>query len=514
MTTTVMCIMDGLGLNPSRMGNAVELANTPNLDRLFSTAPHTTLCTHGERVGLPAGQMGNSEVGHLNIGAGRVVEQSLLRIARSFQEDRLSSSVEWLNFIEAAKTAPTLHVAGLYSDGGVHSHSEHLHLLLPRLRRDYQGQIALHLFTDGRDTAEKAFGQQLPTLLELIKDIPNCDIATITGRFFAMDRDTRWDRISQAYEAMVGGIGTYTNNSISAIAAAYSQNLTDEFITPIVVNPISIEASDAVLWFNFRADRMREIVGAVCTQSIDIPIIRIKPRPSPERTLCFTNYDSRLELPVLFHDLKIINYLGEVISRQDIGQLRVAETEKYPHVTYFFNGREEIPSVGEERVLIPSVRDVETYDLKPEMSAAEITEAVISGIESDKFGLIVVNFANCDMVGHSGKLEPTVKAVECVDSCVGKIVQSLEAHAGQGLFFADHGNAEQMIQEDGSPQTAHTTFPVPCILTGAGPGLSLRAGGSLCDLAPTILDLMDIPKPSEMTGESLLVRQNSSNEPT
>lgn len=505
MTTTLVCVLDGCGLNPNEQANAVALANTPNLDSLLKSSPHTTLITHGERVGLPAGQMGNSEVGHLNIGAGRVVEQSLLKIARAFKQDRLSSSSPWINFIAASQSSPTLHVAGLYSDGGVHSHSEHLHLLLPRLRKEYKGQIALHLFTDGRDTSETAFGSQLPELLKLIEEIPNCLIATISGRYFAMDRDNRWDRVSRAYDAMVLSKGSKVSDPISAIQASYEQGIKDEFVEPMIVNPIAIEPQDSVLCFNFRTDRMREIVSLICTETPINGVVRHKKIPAKEKVLCFTCYDAALALPVLFESDKIKNHLGEVVSNHGFTQLRVAETEKYPHVTYFLNGMEEAAFKGEERVLIPSPRDVKTYDLKPEMSANQITDEVLKAIESDKFRLIVVNFANCDMVGHSGNLSAAIKAVECVDFCVGRILESLKAHQGNAMFFADHGNAEQMINyEDGSPHTAHTTFPVPAILFGLPESYSLKDGGSLCDLAPTVLEIMGIEKPSEMTGTSLL----------
>jgi 2,3-bisphosphoglycerate-independent phosphoglycerate mutase len=504
--TTLLCILDGFGLNPNSQGNAVALAKKPVFDSLVARYPHATLVTYGEAVGLPAGQMGNSEVGHLNIGAGRVVEQWLLRISRALAGTYLSDSAAYQSFIKATHDAQTVNVVGLYSSGGVHSHAEHLRLLLTRLTRDLPSHdIALHLISDGRDVSPTAFSEDLKSLQNFLTDFPRCSIRSISGRFFAMDRDKRWERVQVAYDAMVLGRGEPIGEPTQYISASYNKGTTDEFIQPGVVSAVAADPKDAWVFFNFREDRMREIVSAVCSKEFD-GFARTGPIPEPARVLCFTEYDHSMHLPFLFEQLDISKHLGEVVAEAGIAQLRVAETEKYPHVTYFLNGGIEKPYAGEERKLVPSPRDVKTYDLKPEMSALGVSELVIEGLRSGRYGLIVVNFANCDMVGHTGVVEAGIKAVETVDACLGDILAELRNVGGQALIIADHGNAEQMINyQDATPHTAHTTYPVPVVAVDV-PGVSaLRDGGALCDVAPTVLKLMGLSQPPEMTGRSLLV---------
>jgi 2,3-bisphosphoglycerate-independent phosphoglycerate mutase len=505
MKPTLLCILDGFGLNPNSDGNAVALARKPVFDALWSQSAHTTLVTFGEAVGLPAGQMGNSEVGHLNIGAGRVVEQWLLRISRALAGDFLDHSKEYQAFLSTVRDAPTIHVVGLCSTGGVHSHADHLKLLLKRLSRDLPTQpVALHLVSDGRDVSPTAFEKDLEDLLSFLKDYPKVSIRSICGRFFAMDRDKRWERVQTAYNAIALGEGVSASDPREFIKASYAHGTTDEFIEPGVVETTTAGARDAWIFFNFREDRMRELVAALCAENFT-GFERRGVIPPRERVLCFTEYDHSFHLPFLFPQLDIRNHLGEVIAGAGIPQLRVAETEKYPHVTYFLNGGIEKEYAGEERKLVPSPRDVKTYDLKPEMSACGVAELVKEGLAAGKYGLVVVNFANCDMVGHTGVVEAGVRAVETVDTCLGEILEVLKSVGGQALIIADHGNAEQMMNYvDRTPHTAHTTYPVPAIVVGVEGCAGLRDGGALCDVAPTVLEMMGLPRPAEMTGRSLL----------
>lgn len=506
-TPHLLCILDGFGLNPRREGNAIAMAQKPNFDRLWEHDPHTTLTTFGEAVGLTEGQMGNSEVGHLNIGAGRVVEQWLLRIGRALKGGGLASSPVYRKFLAAARTAPVVHLIGLFSDGGVHSHSDHAVQLARNLEVDLPGKIKLHIITDGRDTSPNRALDQISALERELQGSPRTSIATICGRFYAMDRDKRWERVEQAYRSIAEGIGNPAQSAAAWIARSYEQSVTDEFIEPAVIDRSPIGKDDAVVFWNFRADRMREIVRAVCLGSFS-EFERRAALPDPDKVLCFTDYDSTYHLPYLFEQLEIANHLGEVVSKLGIKQLRTAETEKYPHVTYFLNGGIEAEYPGETRVLVPSPRDVKTYDLKPEMSAVGVTDAVVSAIESGQYGLIVVNLANCDMVGHTGVIPAAIKAAETVDACLGRMLAALDERKGVAVILADHGNADQMIDYDtGAPHTAHTLHPVPFIVHGAQASFTLRQSGALCDVAPTVLELMGISQPSEMTGRSLIQRQ-------
>jgi len=500
---TLLVVLDGVGLNPRPDANAVAMARKPTFDALWRDSAHTTLTTFGERVGLPAGQMGNSEVGHLNIGAGRVVEQWLLRISRALQGNFLEASAAYQAFLKNVHAAPTIHLIGLLSDGGVHSHEEHLRLLIRRLLQDTRATLAVHIITDGRDTAPRIAEEQISAFERFIAPLPRVRIASIIGRFFAMDRDKRWERTEQAYRAIVLGEGTRTERASTWAAQLYSREITDEFIEPAVLPGHRFTPDDAAIFWNFRADRMRQIVPAIALPSFQ-GFSRTSAPLATSRVLCFTEYDATFNIPYLFDQLSIHNHLGAVIAARGEPQLRVAETEKYPHVTYFFNGGIEEPLPGEKRVLIPSPRDVKTYDLKPEMSAAAVCDAVLAGIDENRFSLIVVNFANGDMVGHTGVLPAAIRAVETVDQCLTRIVEQLAKCQGQALVIADHGNCEQMVNyETGEPHTSHTTYPVPAIIIGRSEIRSLRNGGALCDVAPTVLKMMGIAQPAEMTGEPL-----------
>jgi 2,3-bisphosphoglycerate-independent phosphoglycerate mutase len=503
-TPTLLCILDGFGLNPNPVGNAVANAKKPTIDALMKNYPHATLTTFGEAVGLPEGQMGNSEVGHLNIGAGRVVEQWLLRISRAFKGSFLKDSKEYQGFSATTAKAKTIHVVGLHSTGGVHSHLGHMKLFIKRLAEDNTtSKVALHLISDGRDVSPTAFKTDLAELQSFLKDFPRVEIRSVCGRFFAMDRDKRWERVQKAYDAIALGKGTLTSDLLAYVNESYANGTTDEFLEPAVTSHAALEQGDGLVFFNFREDRMREIVGALCAKEFE-GFARTAPILPEKNVLCFTEYDHTLHLPFLFAQVDIKNHLGEVVATTGRTQLRVAETEKYPHVTYFLNGGIEKPYAGEERKLVASPRDVKTYDLKPEMSAPGVAELVIEGIRSSNYDLIVVNFANCDMVGHTGVVDAGVKAVETVDSCLGEVLKTLREAKGQALIIADHGNAEQMVNyEDGTPHTAHTLYPVPVILVDHTDKVTLRTDGALCDVAPTILKLMGLSQPKEMTGTPL-----------
>ena len=499
--TTLLCILDGFGINKEREHNAIALANTPNIDKLLSTYPNATLQASGLFVGLPDGQMGNSEVGHLNIGAGRVVEQWLVRISRELREGALTKFPSCSNFISNLKDDGKIHIFGLFSDGGIHSHIEHLKLLIENLTRDTNKTICIHLITDGRDTEPMDAKNQYEKFLEFLAPYKNVKVADITGRFYAMDRDKRWDRVKRAYDMYTKLDAPRISSIEEYLSKSYSENIGDEFIEPAILNECKVSENDSLIFFNFRADRMREIVRTFGIEDFDgfernIPVL------NKNQILCFTEYDETYNLPVLFEKIDIKNFLSEVVSKKGLKQFKTAETEKYAHVTFFLNGGIEAPVDGEDREVIPSPREVKTYDEKPEMSAYQVCDKVVEVINSKKYDLVVVNFANPDMVGHTGIESAAIKAIEAVDTCVGKVFDALLAQDGQGLIIADHGNAESMLNENGTPNTAHTTNLVPVILVGYKEKVTLK-DGALCDVAPTILKMMEIEKPSEMTGNAL-----------
>ena len=501
----MLMILDGFGLNENEKGNAIKLANTPNIDKLMKTWPTTQIHTSGLSVGLPEGQMGNSEVGHTNIGAGRIVYQDLTRITKSIEDGDFFSIKEFVQAIEnCQKYHSKLHIMGLLSDGGVHSHIRHLYALLELAkRRDFE-DVYVHCFLDGRDTPPASGEGYLLKLEEKMKEKGIGKIASISGRFYSMDRDKRWERVQKSYEALVYGKGEKATSAISAIESSYQKEVFDEFVEPTVIcnneEPIAtIENHDSVIFFNFRPDRAREITRSLVDPEFD----GFETKTLELDYVCFTQYDETIpNVEIAFKPESLQNTFGEYVSKQGLTQLRIAETEKYAHVTFFFNGGEEKQYKGEERILIPSPK-VQTYDLKPEMSAYEVTKKVVEAVQSDKYDTIILNYANPDMVGHTGNLEATIKAIQVIDECVQKVVDAVEEKNGMIIMTADHGNAEQMIDyKTGEPHTAHTTNPVPLILIGAE-GIKLKEG-KLADLAPTMLELMELPKPEEMTGESLI----------
>jgi 2,3-bisphosphoglycerate-independent phosphoglycerate mutase len=495
----MLVILDGFGWREERADNAVALANTPNFDRLWA-GPHAFLHTSGRDVGLPGGQMGNSEVGHLNIGAGRVVAQELVRIGDAIADRSIASAPALQSLIAAAKiTGGTCHLFGLVSDGGVHSHQDHA-LALARIVTEAGVPVAAHIFTDGRDTGPQTGAAFVADFIAGLP--PGAKAATLSGRYFAMDRDKRWDRVALAYNAIANAEGPRAETAASAIATGYAAGHTDEFIPPTVLNGYAgMKNGDVLLCFNFRADRVREIFAALLDPDFNgFP----RARKNFAAAVGMTQYSEALatSMGAIFAPVQLHNILGEVVANAGRTQLRMAETEKYPHVTYFLNGGEEKPYAGEERIMVPSPK-VATYDLQPEMSAEELTDHAVSAIDSGKFDLIVLNFANPDMVGHTGSLPAAIKAVETVDTGLGRIVDAIDRQGGVILATADHGNCELMRDPvTGGPHTAHTTNPVPIILHGK-PGTHLK-DGRLADLAPTLLTLMDLKIPPEMTGKSLL----------
>jgi len=505
---TMLMILDGFGDNSKTEGNAVKLANTPNIDKLMKKYPCTKIAASELSVGLPEGQMGNSEVGHTNIGAGRIVYQELTRITKSIEDGDFFSNEEFVNAIEnCKKNNSKLHILGLVSNGGVHSHNRHLYGLLEMAkRRDFE-DVYVHCFLDGRDTPPASAEGYIQELEEKMKEKGIGRIATISGRFYSMDRDKRWARIQKAYDAMVNGEGEKSTSAINAIESSYQKEVFDEFVEPTVITngdkPIAtIEDGDSVIFFNFRPDRAREITRAI----VDKDFNEFETKKMDLYFVCFTNYDETMpNVHIAFKKEPIINTLGEVVSKNGGKQLRIAETEKYAHVTFFFNGGEEKQYEGEDRILVPSPK-VETYDLKPEMSAYEVTEKVVDAINSKKYNCIILNYANPDMVGHTGSLSAAIKAVETIDECVGKVVDAILSQKANLIITADHGNAEQMIDyKTGEPHTAHTTNLVPLVLISEKENLKLKEG-KLADLAPTMLELMGIEKPEEMTGESIIVK--------
>ncbi len=507
----MLMILDGWGYREAKEGNAILAARTPNLDRLTEEYPWCLLEASGEAVGLPEGQMGNSEVGHLNIGAGRIVYQDLTRINLSIKKGDFFKNTAFLNAISNVKANySSLHLMGLVSYGGVHSYMTHLYSLIKLAQEKGIKNVYIHVFLDGRDVPPKAALKDVKELDAFCKESGSTKIATVSGRYYAMDRDKRWDRTKLAYDALTRGIAPYTAPDVeTAVSEAYERGETDEFVKPTVITDSKgkpeaiIRDSDSVIFFNFRPDRARQLTWAFVNKVFEGFTREKRPKV---HYVCMAQYDETLDLPIAFPPEELKNVLGEVLSEQGLIQLRIAETEKYAHVTFFLNGGQEKCYEGEDRCLIPSPK-IATYDLKPEMSAYEVTDEVIKRIRSGKYDVIFLNFANMDMVGHTGILEAAVKAVETVDSCVGRIITALKEAEGVALVTADHGNAEQMENPvTGEPYTAHTLNPVKCIYAGNNEVKALK-NGKLCDLAPTLLELLKLRKPEEMKGESLIVKK-------
>ena len=514
----VLTILDGWGIAEPSPTNAVSVAATPNMDRLSGAYPMTTLTAHNGLVGLPEGQMGNSEVGHLNIGAGRIVYQDFTRIDLAAERGEFAANPVLAGVMDAVSgTGGRLHLCGLLSDGGVHSHIRHLVALLEMAAvRGLGRQVSVHAFMDGRDTPPSSGISYMEELVRAMARTGCGRVATVSGRYWAMDRDKRWDRVEKAWAALVHGRGATASDPVALVRANYERGETDEFITPTVLvdaggAPLApIVDGDAVLFFNFRADRVRELCHAF--GDAEFTGFATGPRPHLAQLATMTEYEAEFTFPVAFPPVSLTRILGEEVSRHGKRQLRIAETEKYAHVTYFFNGGIEVPFAGEERILINSPRDVATYDQKPQMSAIEVTDTLLRTLTEQEaagrpFDLVVLNFANGDMVGHTGVLSAAITACETVDTCIGRIEAFVRERGGVMLITADHGNAEQMFDPTtNGPHTAHTLNPVPCILVSdAHKNARLRAGGALKDLAPTILTLMALPVPAEMEGESLIV---------
>ncbi len=501
---TMLMILDGFGVNDKEEGNAVKIANTPVIDKLMKQNPTTLIKTSGLDVGLPEGQMGNSEVGHTNIGAGRIVYQELTRITKSIEDGDFFSIPELVGAIDnCKKNNSKLHIMGLLSDGGVHSHIRHLYALLELAKRKDFEDVYVHCFLDGRDTPPASAENYITELEKKMEEKGVGKIASITGRFYSMDRDKRWERVQKAYDAIVNGEGEKETSATIAIEKSYQKEVFDEFVMPTLIcnngEPVArVSENDSVIFFNFRPDRAREITRAIVDKNFD----GFEREYFPVYYVCFTNYDETIEnVHIAFKKDEIKNTFGEILGKKGMTQLRIAETEKYAHVTFFFNGGEEKQYPGEDRILIPSPK-VETYDLKPEMSAYEVTDNVVEAINSKKYDSIILNYANPDMVGHTGNLDAAVKALEVIDECVGRVLEAVGNNDGVLLITADHGNSEQMIDySTGEPHTAHTTNVVPLVLVGKDAKLK---EGRLADLIPTMLDIMGIEKPEEMTGESLL----------
>jgi 2,3-bisphosphoglycerate-independent phosphoglycerate mutase len=531
----ILIILDGWGYRAETKANAIALARKPTYDRLLRDYPNTLIQTSGPYVGLPEGQMGNSEVGHLNIGAGRIVHMDSTRIELMIHSGEFFQHPVLLDALKNARTGQRqLHLFGLVSDGGVHSYQTHLHALLKMARENQVERVFVHAFMDGRDTLPTNGAGYLEQLEQAMRHYNTGKIATVSGRYYAMDRDRRWERIRKAYRAMVYGDaeGGYYGNAVEGVKESYNKGVTDEFIVPFVRTDskktgggasatTTIRDDDSCICFNFRADRVRQITRALCRNSglnhqegRDLPgaedLDKALPRDGVPKNLHYvsmTQYDKKFSLPVVIRPESLDNILANVMAQMNLRNLRVAETEKYAHVTYFFNGGVEQPFPGEDRLLVPSPK-VATYDLKPEMSAAGIADAVVKAVEDDTFDVMVVNFANADMVGHSGKLEPTIKAVETVDVCLGRIELAVRAKGGAMLITADHGNAEMMVDpETGGPHTYHTTNPVPFVVVAENANeFHLKSGGSLRDISPTILGMIGGPEPKEMTGSDLRVK--------
>ncbi len=498
-----LIILDGFGYNPSDYGNAIAAAKKPNIDHLFATCPHTLIGASGMDVGLPDGQMGNSEVGHTNIGAGRIVYQELTRITKSiadgdfFTNEALTAAVE-----NCKKNHSALHLMGLCSDGGVHSHNKHLYGLLQLAKQAGLSKVYVHCFMDGRDVPPTSGRDFIAELEAEMNKIGVGQIASVMGRYYAMDRDNRWERVVKAYDAIMNGEGNFNVSAVDAMEKSYGAEVTDEFVEPTVcIKGAGVQNGDSIIFFNFRPDRAREL-----TRTIVDPAFAGFERKGGKKDVffvCMTQYDAAMpDVHVAFKPQSLANTFGAYISDKGLTQLRIAETEKYAHVTFFFNGGVEVPYTGEDRALIPSPK-VATYDLQPEMSAYLVTDEVEKRILSGNYDVIILNYANCDMVGHTGVFDAARKAVEAVDTCIGRTVDAILKMGGTALITADHGNADQMYEADGSPFTAHTTNPVPFLVVGQG-DCKLRKGGRLADLAPTMLKILGLTQPAEMTGTSII----------
>ncbi|MBR1864965.1 MAG: 2,3-bisphosphoglycerate-independent phosphoglycerate mutase [Lachnospiraceae bacterium] len=507
----VLMVLDGYGLSDKTEGNAIALADTPVMDRLMKECPFVPGNASGLAVGLPDGQMGNSEVGHMNIGAGRIIYQDLTSITKAIEDGDFFRNEELLEAIHnCKKNGSDLHLWGLLSDGGVHSHNTHLYGILELCKREGLSNVYVHPFLDGRDTPPASGRDYVAELVDKMKEIGVGKVASLSGRYYAMDRDNRWDRVEKAYAALVYGEGETATDPVQAMEASYSKEVTDEFVLPTVIlehdKPVAtVKPNDSVIFFNFRPDRAREITRAFCDD--EFTGFERKNGRIPLTYVCFKDYDESIPNKlVAFKKQSIENTFGEYLAKMGKKQLRLAETEKYAHVTFFFNGGVEEPNKDEDRTLVKSPA-VATYDLQPEMSAPEVGEKLDAAITSGEYDVIIINFANPDMVGHTGVIPAAIKAVERIDACVGSAVEAVKKVDGVLFICADHGNAEKMIDyETGAPHTAHTTNPVPFILVNYGQDVKLREGGCLADIAPTLLEIMELPQPAEMTGKSLIVR--------
>ena len=505
----VLMVLDGYGLSDHKEGNAIAMANTPVMDKLMAECPFVKGAASGLAVGLPDGQMGNSEVGHMNIGAGRIIYQDLTRITKAIADGDFFKNKVLISAIENCKKNDSdLHLWGLLSDGGVHSHIEHLYGLLELCKKENFDRVYVHAFLDGRDTPPASGKDYIEQLLAKMKEIGVGKIASLSGRYYAMDRDNNWDREEKAYVAMTKGEGVEETDPVQAIKNSYAKDVTDEFVLPTVIKkdgqPVAtITDGDSVVFCNFRPDRARQITRAFCADDFDG---FAREKKLDLTFVCFTEYDVTIPNKLIaFKKVEVKNTFGEYLAAHNMKQARIAETEKYAHVTFFFNGGVEEPNEGEDRILVPSPKEVATYDQKPEMSAPKVCEKMVEAIKSGKYDVIITNFANPDMVGHTGIVEAAVKAVETIDECVGKVVDAIKEVDGQMFICADHGNAEQLIDyETGEPFTAHTTNPVPFILVNADLSYKLREGGVLADIVPTLIELMGMEQPKEMTGKSLI----------
>lgn len=502
-----LIIIDGFAIRNEIKGNAVAQANKPNFDRYWNKYPHSQLIASGEAVGLPEGQMGNSEVGHMNIGAGRIVYQNLTRINLSIKSGKIfENEALKASMIKAKKNNKAVHLYGLLSDGGVHSHINHLIALLQLAKNEGLTEVYIHPFLDGRDVGPQTAISYITALQKAIDEIGVGIIASVSGRYYAMDRDKRWERVSKTYQAMVFGKGEKYTQAVEVVQASYANGIDDEFVIPAVISNDKGEAvgkvktGDSLISFNFRPDRAIQLTQ--CFANDDFNEFDLgEGHPTDLTVVKMTDYSDTVKGSVAYETVDLKNTVGEIISKENLKQIRIAETEKFPHVTYFMSGGQEEEFVGEKRILIPSPK-VATYDLKPEMSAYEVTDALLAELDKQEHEAIILNFANPDMVGHSGMLEPTVKAIEAVDECLGKIVDKIHSLGGHAIITADHGNSDEVTTEDGKPMTAHTTNPVPLIVTKQD--VELRDDGILADLAPTLLDLLDVEQPEEMTGKSLI----------